>query len=157
MSGGLKFSFPATWSMAADPAPVGAGQRVTLEDAEETLNVEIYDAKKYFGKIEDFVKNQKETPGTLVNEGLAQIPNVEAAWVKVWEVEGDKGSKESKESRESQGGGGSEGEVIKLQFYLFDKQKVAEILVWPVPQAGGAEQSPAMAQFNGILASIKIE
>ena len=136
----LSFYYPEDWQLdvATDPSTNSGSIHLTDGEREFEAKIDVEELKQL--KIDEYLKTQK-AQGELVNEGLAQIPNVESAWVKVWEGDGDKGSKESRESR---------GQMVKLQFFLFDKGKVVKILVYPA-------NSPSMRVFDGILALIKIE
>ncbi|MBI2327916.1 tetratricopeptide repeat protein [Candidatus Curtissbacteria bacterium] len=184
LKSGLKFSFPAYWSVSTTEKSGTKNAEladVVLKDADETLTVEIEDAKRYSGEIEDFIKGQRDELGTLVNQGLAQIPNVQTAFVKVWsfdsaqDQEREEVTKDKEQNKdtsevsslalselvlsEAEGVEGGSSEVdsserfIKLQFFLFGEGKVVEIVAWPVPQG----ESAVIRQFDGILASIKIE
>lgn len=137
---GLQFSFPAFWSKgelrkAVSEKETKTGKTTPVSDEAVGTSLESPDGFKIqiiedsLGKknMEEYINGQKETHGKLVNQGLAQIPNAEGAFVKVWEGDG----------------------VTKLQFFLFIKKKVIQIIAYP---AG----LPSMPIFDAFLGSLKL-
>jgi len=78
--------------------------------------------------INDYLSRQNEVYGTLVNQGLAQIPDMDTAYVKVFQDQG----------------------IQKMQFFLFKTNKVVKILVYP-------SDPPKMKVFDKIIQTLKIE
>lgn len=79
--------------------------------------------------VSDYLNNQKVTYGTLINQGLAQIPNMDYAYVRIWILENS---------------------TQMDQFFLFSNGKVIEARVSP-------SNSSLMREFDGIVSAIKIE
>ncbi len=116
--GRISFEYPKGWSIKETEKGIvindnGAGFTIemTLEEKPDTVSAS------------EYVSQQKENFGKLVNQGLAKIPNMDFAYVKVWDK--------------------------KLQFFLFKKELVVKVLVYPSDSAN-------MKEFDGILGSIKI-
>ena len=84
----------------------------------------------------DYAQRSTKSYGKLVNQGLANIPDTDFAFVKVW----DPGTS----LRPASSGG-----QPKLQFFLFKGDTVIEIVVFP-------GDSVFMKQFDGILETIEI-
>ncbi|MFA5932496.1 MAG: tetratricopeptide repeat protein [Microgenomates group bacterium] len=119
---GFSFSYPFSWS---------------VEERFKNLDLRIMNEDKSFEMVllfdknnkkspEDYLKTQTESYGNLVNQGLAQIPDFDYAYVKVFK----------------------EGEVEKMLFYLFKGEKIIKILVYPV-------NTELMKQFDSIVTSLK--
>lgn len=118
---GFIFSFPFDWEI------IEKDKTVFLKDPNQQLEVEIKeDTKPDLESPEDFVKAEKKTYGKLSNEGLAQIPGFDYAYVKVFQGEG----------------------ILKYYFFLFKDEKVLKILVFP-------GNSPFMNIFNQIISSLR--
>lgn len=84
-----------------------------------------------FTALQDTIREQylasAEKYGELENFGKAKIPNIDEAFVKKWK----------------------QGQVQKLQFFLFQNRKVVEVIVFP-------PDSELMPMFDQILSSINI-
>lgn len=76
-------------------------------------------------KPEGWLKSQKSQFGQLVSEGLAKIPNVDSAYVRVWD----------------------DNNIQKLQFFLFKENLSMEFFVWP-------GDSAEMKVFDDIISSL---
>ncbi len=121
----FSLSFPAHWSIRED-------SKVIIEAPDEQFKVEIQVGSWTPSmSLEDYLKSQTLEFGKLVNQGLAQIPNVDSAFVRVWDPAPDDTGQ-------------------KLEFFLFKGEKVIHILVYPA-------NSPLMKEFDLILRSIKVE
>ncbi len=79
--------------------------------------------------VNEYINNQKTSYGTLVNQGLAQIPLVDYAYAKIWTL-----------SNSNQ----------MIQFFLFSSNKVLEIRVSP-------SNSPLMKTFDQIVSSLNLK
>ncbi len=77
--------------------------------------------------FETYISSQKGTYGTLIHQGLAQIPNVDVAYVRFW----------------------NKDDVKLYEFFLFKKNTVLIITVSPA-------DSPLMQDFDEIVKSMKI-
>lgn len=126
----FEFNFPLNWSLEDD------SEKIILKDPGQVFSVEIAEDSLNSGKLTDkkevidkYLGTQVEstTSGTLINQGLAQVPNVEQANVKVYQLE----------------------DKVRLQFYLFGGDKVIKVSAFPADQA-------FMGQFDLILGSIVI-
>lgn len=73
-----------------------------------------------------YIKSQNSQYGVLINQGLAQIPTVDYAYVKVW----------------------NDKNVQKMQFFLFKNKNVLEVIVFP-------SDSSEMREFDKIISSLK--
>ena len=143
---GLSFDYPVYFRLRE------TNQKVIVSDSEGELTVEIsVKSKPKNLSAQGFVKQQSALSGNLVNEGLAQIPNVDEAWVKVWNtpikpINADlaESAKSVQNQRES-----AMGSETALQFFLFDDSKVAEVVVGPA-------DSDQMKAFDGILGTIQL-
>lgn len=119
---GMSISYPSTWHLT------DKGNSLVLTDPDNQLKINIVIERKESKELEeDYLKTQTEQYGELINQGLADVPFVDRAYVRVWEDSG----------------------VKKLQFFLFKDKKVVKILVYPW-------DSPQMSVFDMILGSIKL-
>lgn len=78
--------------------------------------------------VEEYLAKQTNVYGNLVNQGLAQIPNVDYAHIKVWQ----------------------DGQVQRLEFFLFRKNKIINILV-------DSADTSLMKDFDTILDSLQVK
>lgn len=116
----FSFYYPSTWKISAD------NQGVLLSDNNFSVQFRIERLQKG-QSFEKYLNQQTETFGQLVNQGLAQIPNVQAAYVKFF----------------------NDNKIQKLQFFLFKGDKVLKILVYP-------SDSTQMKIFEKIISSLQI-
>ncbi|OGQ38230.1 MAG: hypothetical protein A3A85_01210 [Deltaproteobacteria bacterium RIFCSPLOWO2_01_FULL_42_9] len=145
--GKLKFWFPIFWSLKEDKGVVKLG------DINTPLQVDIFEVKTFREKDQqEYIENQKESLGTLVNGGPAQIPNLDMAYVRVWnkpiepfDAQGKPIKTDLTDSTESaQISDNAQNQLVLLQFFLFKGNKVVEIRVWPAD----------FIKVNGIFDSI---
>ncbi len=119
---GMSFSYPSTWHLT------DRGDSLVLADPNSQFKINITINHKEPNVLEeDYLKTQTEQFGELINQGLADVPFVDRAYVRVWNDSG----------------------VKKLQFYLFKDNRVVKILVYPA-------DSVLMKNFEDILKSIVI-
>ena len=152
---GVSFMFPAAWTVADAYSVVGEANKASepperegtvLTDAQGVFKVRIKaetltglsnkDEKIRDEAIKKYLNSEPET-GTIVQEGLAQVPNFKLAWVKVWE-------------RDDVGADGSKGVLKLMQFFLFGENKAVKVLVYPT-------DSLQMGLFDAVLGSIKLD
>ena len=88
--------------------------------------------------IDDYLKSPRDNLGQLANEGLAQIPNFDKAYVKVWKRPISTDNEPIS------------ADQLLMQFFLFKNDKVVKILVSP-------GDSPRMVKFDRLVSSLKIE
>lgn len=128
----LSFSYPSGWKVSSQ----GKGIRVKGEEG-FVMEIEL-DKRGKDQSIDDYLQHQTITYGNLINQGLAEIPNVDSAYVKVFND-----NRVQNSSADAQ----SSGQVRKMQFFLFKGDKVIKILVYPA-------DSPLMKEFDKIVGSI---
>ncbi len=128
----VRFAYPDNWWVEENNTdlllnePTGqfkVEMRIGSKDPKETA--------------ENFVANYQRKYGALQNSGPARLPNFDQALVKVWldDAPATEGKTEKK--------------IQKLQFFLFDKDRVMELVVWPA-------DSDLMSQMETVLQSIQI-
>ncbi len=99
-----------------------------IQDPDQKFNILISTSSMLKSQSTDsYLKSQLDTYGELVNQGLAQIPNFDLSYVKIWNENG----------------------IKKLQFFLFKDTRVIKVLVFP-------GDSPQMRIFDDLLRSIII-
>lgn len=123
---GFSLRFPQDFSLTQ----TNNGLRLRESDGIFTIVIE---PKKRQNRqsVEQFVEQESLIHGFKEKEGLAKVPNVELAFVRFW-------ARNPLTPAE------------KLQFFLFKKEKVLEVRVWP-------STSPTMGKFDAILGSIRIQ
>ncbi|MBI2595292.1 tetratricopeptide repeat protein [Candidatus Daviesbacteria bacterium] len=117
----LSFSFPLYLNLKDQK------NKKIISSPDNSFAIEIIQDISGGLELEDYLKTQKENYGVLVNQGLAQIPSFEKAYVKAWNKDGK----------------------VSLQFFLFNSSKVIKIFVTPA-------DSPLMKQFDLIIGSMRI-
>lgn len=117
---GLSFYYPAGWPVSEDQGAI------RLSSPKNDFQVELTKDENLISDPQGYIDSQK-TSGLLIKEGLAQVPNVDIAYVKVFDDSG----------------------IKKLQFFLFKGNSAVKILVYPADSA-------LMKEFDNILGSVKI-
>ncbi len=121
-SSNLLFNYPKTWTLTSTNRNLG------LTDETKTFFMEITQTAKNPNLTPDqYLISQKTSYGQLVNQGLAEIPSVDSAYVRIW----------------------LDGKQQKMQFFLFKAGQVVSILVYPPDSAN-------MRIFDQIVRSMKI-
>lgn len=119
---GISFAYPKGWKVSSQ------GQVVSIKGKEDFTIEMAVDEQRTDQLIDDYLKSQTQLYGTLINQGLAQIPNFPQAYVKIWEDFGTQ----------------------KMEFFLFQGNKVVKILVHP-------SDSPLMKVFDQIIQSFDLK
>ncbi|MBI2595305.1 hypothetical protein HYW46_01045 [Candidatus Daviesbacteria bacterium] len=140
----LIFSCPTTWKM------IKTKQGLTLKDTKGEFHIEMsLDSAQGEPNLDEYLAKQTDTYGNLVNQGLANFLNFDAAAVKVWEEPAEEAT-QPKKTQKKDGGEQTQPEqnLQKLQFFLFKGSNVIKILVYP-------SNSPLMPKFERLVSSIK--
>jgi len=117
----ISFKYPEDWKVTKKD------DWIKLDERENRMIMEILTEKRSANVgIEEYLEKRPLLSGNLVNQGLAKIPNFDLAYVKIWQ-----------------------GEVLKMQFFLFKSDMVVEIRVWP-------GDSPFMRTFDGVVSSMVV-
>lgn len=123
ISPGISFEYPSSFNLIKTKK----GVILKNKSSDFTIALEPNPMQEEI-TVKDYINNQKTSYGTLVNQGLAQIPSVDYAYVKVWKL-----------SNSTQ----------MMQFFLFSSNKVLEIRVSP-------SNTPLMKTFDEIISSLKL-
>lgn len=129
--GANNYKFPLGFSLKypSDLDFVNTPSGIILSDKNTRFSIILSEKKLPQGVlVNDYIKNQDKSYGILVNQGLARIPNVDYAYVKVWNLSNS---------------------VQMMQFFFFSGNKILEARVSP-------SNSPLMKIFDQIVSSIKI-
>lgn len=119
-----------------------------LESPEGDFTVDItLDTPKEAQTIEDYLVKQTESFGTLVNQGLANFLNFDAAVVRVW---GGKKEANKLEPIEQETSTAAEQATGKLEFFLFKSGNVIRILVFPT------DNPVMMGKFERLVSSMRL-
>ncbi len=117
----FSFNYPTNWTV------LEKNNEVSLLNLNKTFFIQIKHSKMALADtVDNYIKNQNQEYGTLINQGLAQIPNVDYAYVRIWNENG----------------------ISKMQFFLFKQDLALEVIVWP-------SNSSEMETFNNIISSLK--
>lgn len=122
---GLSFKYPIFFRLEERKDSIA----LTQEDIPFVIEISLKNSG--FSDFEAYTKSQKQSFGTLINQGLAQIPNFDQSYARVWDPVPD-------------------GTGQKLEFFLFKGGKAVNILVYPA-------NSELMVEFDKLIGSIKIE
>lgn len=118
---GLSFSYPKDWKLK------DFGRRVLLTYQNGQFAVEFLLSREE-GVTDDVYMAGARRYGSLVEEGRAGFPDVEQAYIRIWDDAG----------------------VKKYQFFLFKDKTALEIVVWPA-------DSNLIEVFDYVGSSLKIE
>lgn len=120
--GKFSFSYPKNWTVNRNE------QTLIIKNQGEKFKIEMKINKRELNtSIDDYLKKQSGSYGRLINQGLAQVSNMDFAYVKIWQ----------------------DGQVKKMEFFLFKSNVVLHIIVGP-------SDSPQMKVFDEIITSIKL-
>ncbi len=121
---GITFEYPSSFNL------IKTERGVILKDKSSDFTIALEPNAMQEGiTVQDYLNNQKASYGTLVNQGLAQVPSVDYAYVKVWSLDSSQ---------------------QMMQFFLFSSNKVLEVRVSP-------SNSPMMKEFDKIVGSLKFQ
>ena len=101
----ISFDYPGDWQLFEESV-----NRIELFDTEKKNKLLVTVENLVFELRASYLEKQKETFGTLENQGPARIPGIEEAYVKIW--------KDAK------------GEII-FQFFLFEYNKAVKLEAYP--------------------------
>lgn len=119
----FSFNYPVVWILSES---LGL---ITVGDSDNLTVLIDADRRPDSLTVDNYLENQSSLEGVLVNQGLAQIPNVDRSYVKVWKGRNDQ---------------------TTLQFFLFKENTVIGVKVFPA-------ESPSMRDFDSLLGSIRIK
>ena len=118
----FSFTYPKSWTLNE------LESRTTIQNPDKNFSIEItYSILPEAMSVNEYINSQTKDYGTLVNQGLAKIPIVDYAYVKVW----------------------NNNNVKKMQFFLFKDKNILEVIVYP---ANSAE----MKEFDKIIGTLKL-
>ena len=138
--GEISLTMPSEWKLKPSVSKVliddakGFEAQIKTTIWDKTQNTEATQEGQLRNREEEYIDSKKEDYGELVNQGQAQIPNFDFAYVRVWE---------NPVKTETE-------KVITLQFFLFSGKKVVEVLV-------ANSSLPAMGIFDYVLGSFRID
>lgn len=141
--GGISLTIPSKWRLSS------GWRSISVSDDRNELAIAIQiDQKLSKASFSDYLKEQTETYGQLINEGLALVPNFDQAYVRVWKkpinAEKDADLTDSAKSVPNQ-----QNQLVLMEFFLFKGDKVVRVLVSPA-------DSPQIPVFDIILGSVRI-
>lgn len=117
----FSFIYPKGWAVNE------LGNQTQIQNPADNFSIQItYSALFKTQSANEYLDSQTKAYGTLINQGLAQIPTVDYAYVKVW----------------------NDNNIQKMQFFLFKDKTVLEVIVFPV-------NSSDMKVFDKIIGSLK--
>lgn len=120
---GMTFGYPKDWEVTEMK-----GKITIIPKEKSTFSIVVEKRKRSANiSIDDYMKDQKTSYGQLLQQGLAKIPNVDIAYVKVWSQNG----------------------ISILEFFLFKADIMLHITVGPA-------DSPMMKTFDAIISSISL-
>lgn len=120
---GITFGYPKDWKVTEIERKI-----MIVPEEKSTFSIIIEKKKRSANiSVDDYLKDQKTSYGQLLQQGLAKIPNVDIAYVKVW----------------------SQNEISTLEFFLFKADVVLHVTVGPA-------DSPMMKTFDAIISSISL-
>lgn len=127
----LTFSYPVVWSFEE------SNSQLVIKNSEGSLTIQIAQYwKPDYLSADNYLEEQSDLEGVLVNRGLAQIPGFDKAYVKVWR-EPIKPMKTDLADK------------VTLQFFLFKGDTVVKVLVSGI-------QPSSMGGFDYVLSSIRV-
>jgi tetratricopeptide (TPR) repeat protein len=117
----FSFNYPENWTLSE------SANQTQIQSPDKNFSIEITSSVLPAAtSASQYISSQTKVYGTLTNQGLAKIPTVDYAYVKVWNDNG----------------------VQKMQFFLFKDADVLEVIVYPA-------DSSEMREFDNILVSLK--
>ncbi len=121
---GLNFKFPTSWSIQDNQ------DGVSIKGTDDfRIDIKLV-TKPTDQSVEEYISQRPQNLGTLINQGLAQIPNMDYAYVRIYSL------------------GASQDQQL-MQFFLFGANQVIEVRVSP---SGGE----SMKDFDKIVSSLKL-
>ena len=117
----FSFNYPKSWVLNE------LGNRTEIQNPNKNFTIEItYSVLSAVVSVNEYIKSQTKNYGTLTNQGLAKIPGVDYAYVKVW----------------------NDNNIQKMQFFFFKDKNILEVIVFPT-------DSSEMKEFDKIIESLK--
>lgn len=119
---GFSFLYPKEWSITEKDF-------VKIEENNTMFTIELRkQTKEPLESVENYLNKFPAYSSVLINQGLADIPGYDVAYVRMWDKEG----------------------IAVMQFFLFKNTHVIEVRVWPF-------DSPFMRQFDTMMITIRID
>ncbi|MBI2595277.1 tetratricopeptide repeat protein [Candidatus Daviesbacteria bacterium] len=106
---GLSFQYPKIWDISENDG------QIHIFTKDKSANIEII-VDGFSTSKEEYLKNQTDMHGMLVNQRYTRLPNADNVYAKIW----------NDPTPESTGSG-----VPKLQFYVFKPKNVIKLFVYP--------------------------
>lgn len=118
---GMSFTYPSDWK-------VKSGTPVVIRNPAGSFTIAISKLQTGGASATDFIAKQTQSYGSLANEGFAKIPNMNEAYLKIWNKKGVKG-------------------VQMYEFFLFEGNTVFEVVADPA-------DSPYKKEFDALVSSL---